>query len=65
MEPFTVGIIGSVVLLVLLILGVHVGVALGAVGFVGLSILIGPGSAVAFTASAIFYVITNYMFIQT
>jgi C4-dicarboxylate transporter DctM subunit len=63
MEPFTVGVIGSVVLLVLLILGVHVGIALGTVGFVGLSILMGPGSAIAYTASAIFYVITNYMFI--
>ena len=63
MEPFVVGILGVVTLLLLLAAGVHIGVALGVVGVSGLMILIGVEPSVSTIATCAFHFATNPEFI--
>lgn len=63
MDPFVVGIIGVVVLLGLLAVGVHIGIALAGVGMFGLMILIGPQAAVSTVTTGAFYFATDPQFI--
>ena len=41
MDSFTIGLIGITVLVAMLLLGVHIGVALGFIGLIGSIILVG------------------------
>lgn len=63
MEATLVGIVGIVSLLVLLIMGVHVGIALGLVGFIGLAALTSLGTATTIASTSAFYFVTNYSLI--
>jgi tripartite ATP-independent transporter DctM subunit len=63
MEHVLVGVIGIVVLLFLLALGVHIGVALGLVGAAGLVIILGIEATVSTVVSGAFHFATNPEFI--
>lgn len=60
MEPLTIGIIGCVALVVLLVLGVHIGFALALVGFVGTIAIVGWSPALSTFMTTPFYVVANY-----
>ena len=60
MSTIVTGIIGILFLLILILLGTHIGVALGFTGFIGCVILIGTERAASLTISTIFSAITNY-----
>ncbi|MFH1951039.1 MAG: TRAP transporter large permease [Pseudomonadota bacterium] len=60
MEAFTIGIVGSLMLVLILILGVHVSVALGMVGLVGMFFLVGPDASIYTSATLAFGCISNY-----
>ena len=63
MEPLLVGCLGVLALAVLLIAGVHIGIALGVVGLLGLTLLIGGKAALSAVASGSFHFITSIEFI--
>lgn len=63
MDTITVGIIGVVVLIALLMMGVYVAVALGVVGFVGTAYFLGFNPATSLLASTTFHYGTEYTFI--
>lgn len=63
MEPFTIGILGLVVLLVLISLGVHVAIALLVVGFFGTTILAGVAPALTQVAGNAFYYVASETFV--
>lgn len=60
MEPFLVGVLGIVLLIVLLMLGVHVGVALAFTGFAGMVTLVGFERALMTATTGIYYQVSNY-----
>ena len=62
-EPLSVGIVGIGALLVLLVIGVHIGIALGVVGLVGLALLTSPTTAIGLAVTSIFYFVTEYTFV--
>lgn len=61
MEPIVVGMLGVVFLLILLVFGIHVGIALLAVGMVGM-LLMGVPSVVEYVGSSVFYFTWVYEF---
>jgi len=63
MDPMLIGIIGIVLLLVLLAAGVHIAIALGFVGFIGLSFIAGFTPAVSILINTCFYKVYNIMFL--
>jgi len=63
MEPFWVGIIGLVLLLVMLFGGVYVAVALGLVGVLGMIIIVGFPAAMGTLFYTLFHTGTKYGFI--
>ena len=63
MENSLVGAIGGIVFLILVILGVHIGIALGVVGLVGIAVLTSPATAVSSAVTTVFYFVTEYTFI--
>jgi len=63
MEPLWLGALGVVTLLVLLAAGVHITVALGLLGFIGIAILTGPASALNLLATTLFYKVYNIIFL--
>ena len=54
MEPFLVGLFGLIILLVLLALGAHVGIALAVSGFIGLWYILGFDRALIMSVSSIY-----------
>ena len=60
MDWLTIGIIGCVVLLVLIFLGVHIGFALAAVGFIGLALMRGWGGAYGLYRTMAYFNTANY-----
>lgn len=63
MDVISVGIIGVVVLIALLMVGVYVAVALGVVGFIGTAYFLGFSPATSLLASTTFHYGTEYTFI--
>jgi len=61
LEPIVVGVVGIVFLLILLVFGVHVGIALLAVGIAGM-LLMGVRSVVEYVGSSVFYFTWVYEF---
>ena len=55
-----VALIGVVVLLVLVFMGVHIAVALGTVGFLGMWVIMGFGKAVAMSGQVAYYNIATF-----
>lgn len=60
MDPISVGIIGSAVLICLLFLGMPIAFVMMLVGFVGISLLAGPGAALPVLANTVYGVAANY-----
>lgn len=60
MEPIFLGFTSLLFLLILMVLGVHIGIALAAAGLFGLVPMIGFDSAINMTANALYYKISNY-----
>lgn len=60
MSPEAIGLMGVVALLVLLLIGVRIGVALGMVGFVGLAALISPEAALIKAGVIAFDIASRY-----
>ena len=60
MDPLMSGLIGLAVLVVLLFLGVHIGVALGLVGIVGMSTMVGLDAAMSSAADTIYYKVASF-----
>jgi C4-dicarboxylate transporter, DctM subunit len=63
MEPLVIGIIGVVAFVILLLLGVHIGVALATTGLVGLSVLFGFYPALTLTTIGIYHKVANWALI--
>lgn len=59
MDPLAVGLLGVVVLLVLLTLGVHIGIALLISGFLGLTVLNGFHATIPTVVSGFYHKISN------
>jgi len=59
-EPIFIGYLGVVVLIILLIFGLHIGVALGLVGMLGTGCITGWDAAFSMAASSFFYKIQSY-----
>ncbi|MFC1916000.1 TRAP transporter large permease [Chloroflexota bacterium] len=62
MDSITIGILGFLVMLVCLLLGIHIGVALGLIGFVGLIALRGFTAAAGALATTGYTTISIYIF---
>jgi len=62
-EPFWVGVAGIVMLIFLILGGIHIGVALGLVGIIGIILMIGFYPAMSLMASTWFHYGTTYFFI--
>ena len=62
MEPITVGYIGIGVLVVLLFSGLHIGVVMGLIGFLGMAYLSGWGAGLALFKTVPFTTFTDYDF---
>jgi C4-dicarboxylate transporter DctM subunit len=60
MEPISVGIFGIAGLLVLLALGVHIGVALGFMGFLGSALLVGVDAAMWGSVNIFYYKLASF-----
>jgi C4-dicarboxylate transporter DctM subunit len=60
MEPFWVGILGIVLLIVLLFLEVYIGIALAVSGFIGLSVLYGFDTAAKMVAGGIYHRLASW-----
>jgi tripartite ATP-independent transporter DctM subunit len=60
MDPLTVGILGIICLLVFLSLGVHIGVALGFVGFLGSSFIVGVDASMWGSVNAMYYKLASF-----
>lgn len=60
MDPLTVGILGIICLLVFLSLGVHIGVALGFVGFLGSSFIVGVDASMWGSVNARYYKLASF-----
>lgn len=59
MEPLTIGIITVVILFLLLALGVHIGVALAAAGFIGIAVITDFRQAIWMTTTAFYHKIAS------
>jgi C4-dicarboxylate transporter DctM subunit len=60
MDPLTIGLCGTVLLLVLFFLGVPIGFAMGIAGFVGFAYVINTSAALHLVASDIFEQLSSY-----
>lgn len=60
MDPLTVGVLGIVCLLVFLALGVHIGVALGFVGFLGSSLIVGVDASMWGSVNAMYHKLASF-----
>jgi len=60
MDPITIGISGIICLLVFLASGVHIGVALGFVGFLGSSLIVGLDASMWGSVNAMYYKLASF-----
>ena len=63
MDAFTIGLIGIAVLVIVLLLGVHIGVALGFIGFLGSCFLAGLQPALWGAVNVFFSQLSSYALI--
>jgi tripartite ATP-independent transporter DctM subunit len=59
MDPVVMGLIGVIILFFLLALGVHIGIALGVAGFVGILIISGFQQAISMNVTSVYHKISN------
>jgi C4-dicarboxylate transporter, DctM subunit len=60
MDPITNGILGILFLLLLISLGVHIGIALGITGLLGMTLIIGFDNAMKMTVTSIYFSNASY-----
>jgi len=60
MDPIWIGVLGALLMLVLLCAGVHIAIALGFVGILGLGFLVGFRSAMNLLGSGLFHQASQY-----
>ena len=60
MDPFVIGLLSSVGLLIALLLGVPVAYALGGLGVLGMALIVGPQGAFGHVASAAYGMSAQY-----
>ncbi|MDX9822469.1 MAG: TRAP transporter large permease [Syntrophales bacterium] len=63
MDPMVIGVVGIVVLMVLVSIGIHVGVALGVVGIGGMACIMGFSNAVTLSVNSMYFNNANYAFV--
>ena len=63
LSPEMLGILGLIAMLILLALGVHIGIILAAIGFIGSGLMIGFSKSMSMLVSTPFYTATDYSFV--
>lgn len=63
MDPILIGISGIVFLFILLFLGVHIGVALGITGILGMALMVGVDGAVSAAVNVFYYKVASFALI--
>ncbi len=59
MDPFLIGLIGTIVLFVLLAIGMHIGIALTLSGFLGIALVTGFEPAIKLCVTGFFHKISG------
>jgi tripartite ATP-independent transporter DctM subunit len=59
MDPVVIGLIGVIILFFLLTMGVHIGIALGISGFIGILIISGFEQAISMNVTSVYHKISN------
>jgi len=59
MDPVFIGLIGVIILFFFLIIGVHIGIALGLAGFIGIFIISGFDQAISMNVTSVYHKISN------
>jgi C4-dicarboxylate transporter DctM subunit len=62
-SPELLGILGFVAMFALLALGIHIGIALGVIGFIGCAVMLGFSRSLSLLVTTPYYVVANYNFI--
>ena len=60
MTPLTIGVIGICILMVLLFTGIPIGVVMALVGFIGITLIIGPNGAIGILKTTPYSTIASY-----
>lgn len=60
MDPLTIGIAGIAALLIFLALGVHIGIALGFIGFLGSGLIVGLDASMWGSVNAMYYKLASF-----
>ena len=60
MDPSLIGYLGVAVLLVLMLLGLHIGVALGLVGMLGAGLIVGWDGSFTLAVGSIYHQVSGY-----
>jgi C4-dicarboxylate transporter DctM subunit len=63
MSPEIIGILGFVAMFVLLAFGIHIGISLGVIGFIGSGIMLGFSRSLSLLVTTPYYVVADYNFI--
>ncbi len=62
-SPELLGILGFAFMFVLLAMGLHVGISLGVIGFIGCALMLGFSRSLSMLVTTPYYVVANYTFI--
>jgi C4-dicarboxylate transporter, DctM subunit len=60
MDPMVIGVLGILFLLFIVTLGVHIGIALGVTGFLGMVFIMGVDAAIRMTTESIYFTNSSY-----
>ena len=60
MEPTVVGMLGLILMVVLILLGVHIGIAMAVVGFIGMAAIISVDAAMGMLQTTPYSTVANY-----
>ena len=63
LSPELLGILGFFFMFVLLAMGLHIGISLGVIGFIGCAIMLGFSKSLSMLVTTPYYVVANYAFI--
>ena len=63
LSPEIIGILGFLAMFVLLAFGIHIGISLGVIGFIGCGIMLGFSRSLSLLVTTPYYVVADYSFI--
>ena len=63
LSPELIGILGFLAMFVLLAFGIHIGISLGVIGFIGCGIMLGFSRSLSLLVTTPYYVVADYNFI--